>query len=200
MKRDYYLNILQWGKFHDSPPQTHSALSTLGRESLALHFAAGKSVHGEHNTLLHATIDPARPNSSLGPPSDCFLWTLLGILLNKDSHKLNTIELREVSYKVDRPSLGGRPLVEVCLSSSVYAHYSQVIIIILFHSQRCPRLGDKLYGFSLHWALKRQLTYFIEVANYGSPDSKCFYSVFHQVRGAKMLDFYFWLGWQKSLK
>ena len=119
-------------------------------ESPALCFLAWKWLCCGQDMLLHKAIDPAQPKASLGPGSDCFLWTLLGILLNKENHKLKKIKLRKVNYKVDYILL-----VTIYCSLSwqpLYADYYNVIIIP-FCSQKYPNLSDELYGYSLHWWL-----------------------------------------------
>ena len=93
------------------------AISVVVIESPTLYFLAWKWLRHEQYMPLHNTIDLVQPKASLGPGSDCFLRTLLGILLNKENHKLKKIILYKVNYKIDFISRVGWPFVAVCLGS-----------------------------------------------------------------------------------
>lgn len=140
-----YFSVKEVSRFSTAE---YSAISVTVTENPTLHFLGWKWLCREQDMLLHSTTDPARSKASLGPGSDCFLCTLLGILLNKRNHKLKKIKLRKVNYKVDYISLAGRPFVAVVLVAT-YGDYSN-IIIIPFHSQKCPSFGDELYGYPVH--------------------------------------------------
>lgn len=145
----------------------------------ALRRPSGKEMAAVNRTRFSTPLTPP----GLSPPARtgkwfCFLWPPPRIL-KKEGQILNENKPSEINYKVccsssRQPSL--------CWLFQGNNHW-----YIPFHSQKCPTLRDKLYGYPLHWGPKRLLILLIEPANHMTPQIPHGYKVYLTKRGETRL-------------